>query len=52
MLSHVRAICAAIVATATLILAANAGPARAAEPHEAGHIQVQGQGFPDQPNSD
>ncbi|WP_369029250.1 MULTISPECIES: hypothetical protein [Streptomyces] len=34
MLSHTRAICAAIVAAATLIIAANAGPARAdtAEP--------------------
>ncbi|NEC84697.1 hypothetical protein [Streptomyces sp. SID12501] len=36
MLSHFRAVCAAIVAAATLIIAANTGPARAAEPHHAG----------------
>ncbi|ELP71303.1 hypothetical protein STRTUCAR8_05417 [Streptomyces turgidiscabies Car8] len=38
MFSHARAICAAIVAAATLILAANAGPARAAEPHRTGPV--------------
>lgn len=38
MFSHARAICAAIVAAATLILAANTGPARAAEPHRAGPV--------------
>ncbi|MDX3454001.1 hypothetical protein PV396_18955 [Streptomyces sp. ME02-8801-2C] len=36
MFSHARAICAAIIAAATLILAANAGPARAAEPGPGG----------------
>lgn len=36
MLSHFRAVCAAVVAAATLIIAANTGPARAAEPHHAG----------------
>lgn len=30
MLSHFRAVCAAVVAAATLIIAANTGPARAA----------------------
>lgn len=50
MLSHTRAICAAIVAAATLIIAANAGPARAAVPRVPGQVQsqvqvqVQGQG--------
>lgn len=43
MLSHTRAICAAIVAAATLIIAANMGPARAAEPHQAGPVQELGQ---------
>ncbi|WP_189149396.1 hypothetical protein [Streptomyces lacrimifluminis] len=38
MLSHTRAICAAIVAAATLIIAANTGPARAAEPRPAGPL--------------
>lgn len=43
MLSHTRAICAAVVAAATLIIAANMGPARAAEPQQAEFVQELGQ---------
>ena len=42
MLSHFRAVCAAVIAAATLIIAANTGPARAAEPHRAGPVPEAG----------
>jgi hypothetical protein len=43
-LSHFRAVCAAIVAAAALIIAANTGPARAAEPHHAGPLSQEAAG--------
>lgn len=41
---YTRGVAAAVVAVVTLILAANAGPARAAEPSELRGVQVEAQG--------
>ncbi|MFH8493930.1 hypothetical protein [Streptomyces coeruleorubidus] len=46
---YARGFAAAVVAVATLLLAANAGPARAAEPPELRGVQFEAEGGGDTP---
>ncbi|MER7403359.1 hypothetical protein ABT373_12940 [Streptomyces sp. NPDC000070] len=46
---YARGFAAAVVAVATLLLAANAGPARAAEPPELSGVQFEAEGGGESP---